>query len=114
MAQILINEPHDDVRRLIVRMVSDLGHEPLVLDVPTPERFLHADVLLVEPAAPLGAVLAKAAQLIRPDLPIVFLSVEPPPELDLEPVAHLMKPFTATQLGDALDRALSARWRRAS
>ncbi|HEY8304737.1 MAG TPA: hypothetical protein VIG42_09145 [Solirubrobacteraceae bacterium] len=112
MARILISEPHEDVRRLLARMVIDLGHEALVLEVPAPEWFLSADVFLVEPAAPVGAVLAKAAQLIRPDLPIVFVSVEPPPQLDVESAAYVMKPFTAIQLGDAINRALS-RHRRA-
>jgi two-component SAPR family response regulator len=110
MARILISEPHEDVRKLLVRMVTDLGHEPLVMDVPTPERFLRADLFLVEPAAPVGAVLAKAAHLIRPEMPIVFVSVEPPPELDVEPVGHVMKPFTSVQLRDAIDRALGRGW----
>ena len=110
MARILISEPHEDVRNLLCRMVTDLGHEALVMDVPTPERFLQADLFLVEPAAPIGAVLAKAAHLIRPGLPIVFVSVEPPPELDLEPAGHVMKPFTASQLGDVIDRALRVGW----
>jgi len=110
MARILISEPHEDVRKLLLRMVAELGHEGLVMDVPTPERFLRSDLFLVEPAAPIGAVLAKAAHLIRPDLPIVFVSVEPTPELDVEPSAHVMKPFTLTQLGDAIDRALRAGW----
>jgi hypothetical protein len=110
MARILISEPHEDVRNLLCRMVTDLGHEALVMDVPTPERFLQADLFLVEPAAPIGAVLAKAAHLIRPGLPIVFVSVEPPPELDIEPAGHVMKPFTATQLSDAIDRALRVSW----
>lgn len=80
------------------------------MDVPTPERFMRADAFLVEPAAPIGAVLAKAAHLIRPELPIVFVSVEPPPELDVQPAGHVMKPFTAVQLRDAIDRALGGGW----
>ncbi len=93
-------------------MVLQLGHEPVVLDAPTPEQFLGADLFLVEPAAPIGAVLAKAANLIRPDMPVVFVSVEAPPELDVEPAAHVMKPFTSEQLREAIDRALAPRRRR--
>lgn len=111
MARIVISEPHSDVRTLIARMVLQLGHEPIVLDAPTPEQFLGADLFLVEPAAPIGAILAKAADLIRPDMPIVYVSVEPPPELDIEPAAHVMKPFTSEQLRDAIDRALDRRRR---
>jgi len=112
MARIVISEPHTDVRTLIARMVLQLGHEPILLDAPTPEQFLGADLFLVEPAAPIGAILAKAAKLIRPEMPIVFVSVEPPPELDVEPVAHIMKPFTTAQLREAIDCALTPRRRR--
>ncbi|MGH2880286.1 MAG: hypothetical protein ACRDK4_11860 [Solirubrobacteraceae bacterium] len=111
MAKILISEPHPDVRRLLARMVLQLGHEPFLLDAPTPEAFLGADVFLVEPAAPIGAVLAKAAELIAPALPIVFVTVGAPSELDIDPVCQVVKPFRATQLGDAIDRALNRRRR---
>ena len=112
MARILISEPHADVRMLLARMVFHLGHEALILDVPTPERFMHSEVFLVETADPIGAVLAKAANIIRPELPIVFLSAESPPDLDLEPVAYLMKPFTVSQLGGAVERALAVDLRK--
>lgn len=93
-------------------MVLQLGHEPIVLNTPMPEQFIGADLFLVEPSDPIGAVLVKAADLIRPDMPIVFVSVEPPPELDVEPAAHVMKPFTSEQLREAIDRALAPRHRR--
>ncbi len=112
MARIIISEPHADVRALVARMVLQLGHEPIVLRTPMPEQFLGADLFLVEPADPIGAVLVKAASLIAPEMPIVFVSVEAPPELDVEPAAHVMKPFTGEQLRGAIDRALALGRRR--
>lgn len=110
MARILISEPHEDVRKLLARMVAGLGHEVLVMDVPMRDRFMYGDLLMVEPVDAIGAVLAKAAHIIRPGLPIVFVSVESPPDLDIEPAGYVMKPFTVVQLRDAIDRALGVAW----
>jgi DNA-binding NtrC family response regulator len=113
MARILISESHEDVRRMLERMVTRLGHEPIVTNVPTPESLQSADVLVVEPAAPIGVVLAQAACIVNPALPIVCASVAAPPpelaELGVEFAAALVKPFTAEQLDAAIARALSAR-----
>jgi DNA-binding NtrC family response regulator len=110
MARILISEPHDDVRRLLERMVTRLGHEPIAVRTPTPQQLTSADVFMVEPAAPIGAVLAQAAHLIDPSLPLICVSVAAaPPELaDLGIVFTdtLVKPFTIEQLCVAIDRAL--------
>ena len=113
MAQIMISEPHDAVRRLLERMVTRLGHEAVVVRIPGPEHLASAEVLLVEPAAPVGAVLAQAASIANPSLPIICVSVTgPPPELAQLGVvfaASLVKPFTLEQLKDAVDQALLAR-----
>jgi CheY-like chemotaxis protein len=110
MAQVLISESHEDVRRLLVRMLTRLGHEPIVVTVPTPEQLLSADVLLVEPAAPIGVVIAQAAGLANPSLPLICASVTAPPaelaELGVVFTAWLVKPFTAAQLDAAIGRSL--------
>jgi CheY-like chemotaxis protein len=112
MARILVSESHEDVRQLLVRMLERLGHEPIVVTMPAPEQLLNADVLMVEPAAPIGAVLAQAAGLVNPSLPLICASVTAPPaelvELGIVFAASLVKPFTAEQLGAAIDRAQSA------
>ena len=112
MARILISESHDDVRRLLERMVTRLGHEPIAVRVPTPEHLTSADVFVVEPAAPLGAVLAQAARVVNPSLPLICASVTaPPPKLAERGIvfsASLVKPFTAAQLGAAIEQALNA------
>jgi hypothetical protein len=110
MARILISESHDGVGRLLVRMLTRLGHEPLVVTMPAPKQLLSADVLMVEPAAPIGAVLAQAARLVNPSLPLICASVEAPPaelaELGVVFAASLVKPFTAEQLGAAIEQSL--------
>src|ERR1700677_2927248 len=90
MARILISEPHDDVRRLLERMIARLGHEPFLVRAPTPAQLRSADILVVEPAAPAGAALTRAA---RAGLGVVF-------------AANVVKPFTAAQLGAAVEQAL--------
>jgi CheY-like chemotaxis protein len=113
MAQILISEPHDEVRRMLERMVTRLGHEPILVGFPAPKELHSADLLIVEPAAPAGAVLAQAARIVNPRLPLVCASVTaPPPELEQHGVvftATLVKPFTAEQLDAAIDHALCGR-----
>ncbi|HEV3034443.1 MAG TPA: hypothetical protein VGX72_06605 [Solirubrobacteraceae bacterium] len=116
MARIMVSEPRDDVRRMLVRMLERLGHEPVVVTVPAPEQLLGVQALVVEPAAPIGAVLAQAVRLIDPSLPLICASVTAPPpelaELGVVFAAVLVKPFTAQQLGDAIARSLSARKRQ--
>lgn len=111
MAQILISEPREDVRRLLARMILRLGHEPLAPIAPSPEQLRGADLFLIEPAAPIGAVLAQAAHLIDPAMPLVCVSVEPPPaellDLGVSFAVSLLKPFTLEQLRAAIELALS-------
>ncbi len=113
MARILISESHAEVRRLLERMVVRLGHEPVAVRAPTPQQLTSADVFVLEPADPIGAVLAQAAHLIDPTLPLICASVTAPPselaELGISFTATLVKPFTLEQLGAAIERALRLR-----
>ncbi len=108
MAQVLISEPHADVRRLFEHMVTRLGHDPLAVTALNGDVVASADVLLVEPAEPAGAALAQVAQHLRPSLPIICVSIAPPMlELGLIPTAYLLKPFSLGELREALSAALS-------
>jgi DNA-binding NtrC family response regulator len=113
MARILISESHDDVRRLLERMVVRLGHEPVAVRAPTPQQLTSADVFVLEPADPVGAVLAQAAHLIDHTLPLICASVTAPPpelaELGISFTATLVKPFSLERLGAAIELALRAR-----
>jgi hypothetical protein len=112
MARILISESHGEVRRLVERMVTRLGHEPIVLRVTAPQQLMYADVLVVEPATPVGAVHAQAMCMVNPSLPIICASITAPPpelaELGVVFAASLVKPFTLEQLGGAIEEALLA------
>jgi CheY-like chemotaxis protein len=112
MAQILISEPNDDVRRMLERMVTRLGHKPILVRVLAPQQLQSADVLMVEPTAPTGAVLAQAACIVNPSLPLICASVTASPpelaELGVVFAATLVKPFTAEQLRVAIEEALCA------
>lgn len=113
MARILISESHADVRRLLERMVTRLGHEPIAVRAPTPQQLTSVDVFVIEPADPIGAVLAQAAHLIDPTLPLICASVTAPPQelaaLGISFTATLVKPFTLDQLRAAIELALRAR-----
>jgi DNA-binding response OmpR family regulator len=116
MTRILISEPDHQVRRLLERMLTRLGHEPVAVRVPAPDQFTDADLFVVEPAAPLGAVLAQAASIAHPALPIVCASVTAPPpelaELGVVFTAALVKPFTIEQLDAAIEAGLRERGAR--
>lgn len=101
---------------MLERMLTRLGHEPLAATMPTPQQLMSADALVVEPSAPVGAVLALAARVANPSLPLICVSVAAvDPELEQLGVsfaASLLKPFTARQLGCAIDVELGERRRR--
>jgi CheY-like chemotaxis protein len=108
MAQILISEPHPDLRVLMEAVVRRTGNEPVgqgeltIDDAPA--------VMILEPASADG--LAAAARLRRrlEDLPIICASIYPPSDEScaLHPVAHLIKPFRLRELEAAITSALAA------
>lgn len=106
MAKILIDEPHNDVRALLVQMATRLGYEPVavrgVCTAPADAR-----VLVFEPAEPACLEHARALRLERPGLRLVCVSIRPPEPswLALAPIAYLVKPFTLDALRAALDAA---------
>ena len=110
MARVLIAEPSSDVRALLERSIVRLGHEPVVHDRRTADTAGGADVLLLEPAFNGGMELALQLRESHPDLPIVICSIFPPsPQLQqLDPVAHVLKPFQRDSLEDALTAAVAA------
>jgi hypothetical protein len=107
----MISEPHRDVRRLLERMIARAGDMPIVVETPTPAKLRSAEVLVVETAAPHGAMLAQLARAASPSLPIVCASVTAPsPELAgiVDFAAVLVKPYTAEQLLGAVNQVLAA------
>jgi hypothetical protein len=112
MGLTLINEPNEASRRLLAGMLMRLGHQPLVLTMPTLERALNADLFIVEPKASGGKMLTQAAHIANPSLPMICVSVSIPPwelcELGVVFAASLIAPFTLGQLRVAIELASHA------
>jgi DNA-binding NtrC family response regulator len=108
MARVLISESHVKVSRLLQRMVRELGHEARVADAtPTAEDLAGTGLLIVEPADPRCALLAKTVQTLDPGLPILCVSVLDSSQVDMAFCAFLSKPFTFEQLAAAIEQALA-------
>src|ERR1700694_65789 len=103
MARIGIAEPSADISRLIELIVVELGHEAFTVE--KPDDLGHGcDVLVAEPASPVALAAARWLRSKRPHAPIVLVS-ERPGNVDtvaLQPVVHLLKPFTLSELAEAI------------
>ena len=104
MGRVLILEPDAEVRELIRRVVSRLGHEPLApaslpAHVPT-----ALDAVVLEPAWAPALELARRLREGDPKLPVVFESIEPwTPEFEsLRPLRYLVKPFGLREFEEAI------------
>jgi CheY-like chemotaxis protein len=110
----MISDPHPTVSRMLVRMVAGLGYEAVaVSEPPTPAQLRAVDVLLLEPASPTAAALARTALAANPSLAILGEGATPSPQdsdwSDASLVGQLAKPFTSEQLDAALQQALAHR-----
>jgi DNA-binding NtrC family response regulator len=107
-ASVLISEVEPDVRRLLVLLVERRGHAAIALDVnvAVPPR---ADLLLVDPVAPVSVEHARLARALFPDLPVVCLNPLPNAAgfLARGRTYFLPKPFAPDQLDAVLERALA-------
>ena len=108
MASILVSEVDPDVRRLLIVLLERLGHDAAVLrdDVVVPPR---SDLVLVDPATPVGLEHLRLIRAFFPELPALCLNPLPDGAglLGRGPTSFLPKPFSPEQLGAAVDRALS-------
>jgi hypothetical protein len=107
VGRVLICEPDPEVRELLRRVVVRRGHEA-VLEA-NGLRDLAAVVL--EPSDVTSVELAQAARALDAAVPIVCASIEPPTagSRKLGPVAHIVKPFTLSEIDRALSAALDRR-----
>jgi DNA-binding response OmpR family regulator len=104
MGRVLILEPDAEVRELIRRVVSRLGHEPLA-PARMPAHIPAAlDAVVLEPAWEPALELARRLREGDPKLPVVFESIEPwTPEFEsLRPLRYLVKPFGLRELEEAI------------
>jgi CheY-like chemotaxis protein len=108
MAQILISEPHPELRVLLEAVVRRAGHEPV-----GPGELTSDDapaVMILEPASADGLAAAARLRCRLESLPIICASIFPPSEESqaLHPVEHLIKPFRLRELESAIASALAA------
>jgi CheY-like chemotaxis protein len=106
VGRVLICEPDPEVRELLRHVVERIGHEPVL----EPDGLRDLAAVLLEPSDVVSVELAQAARALHPDLPIVCASIEPPTpgSRKLTPMAHVVKPFTLSELDRALSTALSS------
>jgi hypothetical protein len=105
MASIALRHPSDDVRLLIEHALGRLGH--VILEQGAEGG---ADVLVLEPASPEDLDAACRLRALRPELPIVCVSIAPPfaEALALRPDAYLVKPFSVAGLRSTVETVLTA------
>jgi hypothetical protein len=103
---VLICEPHPEVRDLLTRIVSRMGHEPVLDDVP----LCGVEAIVVEPAHAPSVERAQAFRAASGDIPLICASIDLPNggTRRLDPVAHLVKPFALPDFQAALADALAA------
>lgn len=88
-------------------MVRRLGHEPLFFAPSMIESPPEVDAVVLEPSWERGLAVARELRARDSRLPLVYISIHPPGELEPEALAlgarsHLLKPFSLSQLKDAL------------
>jgi DNA-binding response OmpR family regulator len=110
VASVLVHEHDEHVRGLLEAQLAALGHTAL-LDGQGAARWSlgEIDVAVIEPVTLPGLRLAHELRASRPELPLVFVSVSTPTEetRELEPAAHLVKPFRLGELAAAVAVALA-------
>jgi CheY-like chemotaxis protein len=106
MASILLIERDPDVRRLLLILLTDLGHRAQALerDAEIPPAI---DVLMLDPTSGVELEQARRARAQNPALPIVCMRFAAEASfLGEGPLSYLPKPFTAHELGQAIELAL--------
>jgi len=106
VATVLIVDPDPATRSLLELLCRRLGH--LVIGPRDWVNGEEPDLVLLEPASRPGVRLARGVRHRFPQLPILCVSIDGPSDesRELEPVAHVMKPFRRNQLELALEQAL--------
>jgi hypothetical protein len=104
VARVLICEPHPEVRDLLSRIVSRMGHEPVLDDA----ALCGVEAIVLEPAHAPSVERAQAFRAASDGAPLICASIDLPNRgtRRLEPVAHLVKPFGLPEIEAALTLAL--------
>jgi CheY-like chemotaxis protein len=109
-ARILLSEHHPIVRRLLVILIEELGHEAVVIG-DGGEKPARGDLLLLDTSEP--QAVERARDLCRLDSATPIVCMDGLPEVSsagLGPVGYLQKPFTIATLERSIDAALARVW----
>jgi two-component SAPR family response regulator len=106
VATVLIVDPDQATRSLLELLLLRLGHRPI-----GPREWVEGaepDAVVLEPASRPGLRLARGVRRRFSDVPILCVSIDGPSRetRELNPAAHVMKPFRRSQLEAALEQAL--------
>jgi CheY-like chemotaxis protein len=110
-ARILLSEHHPIVRRLLVILIEELGHEAVVIG-DGGEKPPRGDLLLLDTSDP--QAVERARDLCQLDWATPIVCMDGLPEASsvagLGPVGYLQKPFTIATLERSIDAALARVW----
>ncbi|MGN6372939.1 MAG: hypothetical protein ACTHM1_08095 [Solirubrobacteraceae bacterium] len=84
MGRVLIVEPDEDIRELLVERCRRVGLEPLTGGLDEQGRLPDVDLIVAEPASAKTQAVLAAHRAQRSDTPIVFVSIYPPRERCVE------------------------------
>jgi len=104
---VLICEPHPEVRELLTRIVSRMGHEPVLEDA----ALCEVEAIVLEPAHAPSVERAQAFRVASHGAALICASIDPPNggTRRLEPVAYLVKPFAQDKCVAMVERTLAER-----
>jgi DNA-binding NtrC family response regulator len=108
VSHVLIEETHEDVRKLLEVILERLGHESVALNHQRPHA-AEIDLLIVEPTSARASELVRALRRERPDLPIVAVSIAPRAGEwnQFELSGYLMKPFSVSEIEELISKCIS-------
>lgn len=107
--RVLIVEPDEDVRELLVERCRRLGLEPLSGGLDEHGRLHEVELIVAEPASQEAQEVLAAHEAQQSATPIVFVSIYPPASgvLKSRAVAYLVLPSSTEEFERALSKALS-------
>lgn len=107
--RVLIVEPDEDVRELLVERCRRLGLEPVSVGLDEQGRLPDVELIVAEPASQEAQEVLAAHREQQSKTPIVFVSIYPPASgvLKSQAVAYLVLPSPSEEFERALSSALT-------
>lgn len=107
--RVLIVEPDEDVRELLVERCRRLGLEPVAGGLDDQGRLPDVELIVAEPASHEAQGVLAAHKALQSSTPIVFVSIYPPSSgvLKSRAVAYLVLPCSSEEFERALSKALA-------